>query len=42
MMDLAGLREELDGELLVPDSPGYEAVRRRGQPPDIVTCIPGL
>jgi FAD/FMN-containing dehydrogenase len=27
-MNVARLREELDGELFVPDSPGYEAVRR--------------
>ena len=27
-MILAGLRDELDGELVTPDSPGYEAVRR--------------
>lgn len=32
MMNLAGLREELDGELFVPDSPGYEAVRRPANP----------
>jgi FAD/FMN-containing dehydrogenase len=31
-MNLAGLREELDGELFVPDSPGYEAVRRPANP----------
>jgi hypothetical protein len=28
VMDLAGLDEKLDGELFVPDSPGYEAIRR--------------
>ena len=28
MTILAGLRDELDGELFTPDSPGYEAVRR--------------
>lgn len=28
MIDLAGLREALDGELFSPDSPGYEYVRR--------------
>src|SRR5882672_7979988 len=27
-MILAGLRDELDGELVTSDSPGYEAVRR--------------
>lgn len=32
MIDVAGLREELDGELFVPDSPGYEAVRRPANP----------
>jgi Berberine and berberine like len=32
MTNLVGLREELDGELLVPDSPGYEAVRRPANP----------
>jgi FAD/FMN-containing dehydrogenase len=32
MRNLAGLREELDGELFVPDSPGYEAVRRPANP----------
>lgn len=31
-MNLAGLREELDGELFVPDVPGYEAVRRPANP----------
>jgi FAD binding domain/Berberine and berberine like len=32
MMNMAGLGEELDGELFVPDSPGYEAVRRPANP----------
>jgi FAD binding domain len=32
MTNLAGLREELDGELFVPDSPGYEALRRPANP----------
>jgi FAD/FMN-containing dehydrogenase len=31
-MNLAGLREKLDGELFVPESPGYEAVRRPANP----------
>lgn len=31
-MNLAGLREELAGELSVPDSPRYEAVRRPANP----------
>jgi len=31
-MNLAGLREKLDGELFVPESPGYEAVRRPTNP----------
>lgn len=32
MIDVAGLGEELDGEFFVPDSPGYEAVRRPANP----------
>ena len=32
MTNLAGLREELDGELFTPDSPGYEGVRRPANP----------
>jgi FAD/FMN-containing dehydrogenase len=31
-MNLAGLGEQLDGELFVPESPGYEAVRRPANP----------
>jgi hypothetical protein len=40
-MNLAGLREELDGELFVPDSPAtkpFDALPT----PDTVMCIPGL
>jgi FAD/FMN-containing dehydrogenase len=32
MTNLVGLGEELDGEFFVPDSPGYEAVRRPANP----------
>lgn len=32
MIDVAALREELDGEVFRPDSPGYEEVRRPANP----------